>query len=176
MEIWDLYNDRRELTGLRHIRGERIPQGYYHLVVHVWLRSSCGKYLISQRSADRTSFPLMWECTGGSVLKGEDSLSGAVREVWEELGIRLPEESGQLLFSKVRDTIRGERFGDILDVWLFTYDGNPCLEAAPTKEVAQAVWMDPSEVQKLYESGKFVSTLDYFFHTDELGTHETAAF
>ena len=175
MEIWDLYNDRRELTGLSHIRGETIPLGYYHLVVHVWLRNSSGKYLISQRSADRTSFPLMWECTGGSVVKGEDSLTGAIREVWEELGIALPLENGQLLFSKVRDTVRGERFGDILDVWLFTYDGSACLEAAPTKEVAHAVWMDPDEVKALYASGKFVSTLDYFFHTEGLGLDETAA-
>lgn len=176
MEIWDLYNDRRELTGLSHIRGESIPPGYYHLVVHVWLRDSSGKFLISQRSTDRTSFPLMWECTGGSVVKGEDSLTGAIREVWEELGIELPRENGRLLFSKVRDTVCGERFGDILDVWLFNYDGRASLEAAPTKEVTQTVWMDPDEVKALYLSGKFVSTLDYFFRTEGLGIDESAAF
>ena len=38
MEIWDLYNEKRELTSLEHLRGEEIPEGYYHLVVHVWIR------------------------------------------------------------------------------------------------------------------------------------------
>ena len=35
MELWDLYNERRELTGRDHIRGEEVPQGFYHLVVHI---------------------------------------------------------------------------------------------------------------------------------------------
>ncbi len=26
MELWDLYNERRELTGRDHIRGEEVPQ------------------------------------------------------------------------------------------------------------------------------------------------------
>lgn len=44
--------------------------------VHVWLRNSKGEYLISQRSADRQTDSLMWECVGGSVLKGETSPAG----------------------------------------------------------------------------------------------------
>ena len=32
MEIWDLYTELREVTGKEHIRGEEIPEGYYHLV------------------------------------------------------------------------------------------------------------------------------------------------
>ena len=86
MEVWDLYNERRELVGRDHIRGEEIPQGCYHLVVHAWIRNPKGEYLMAQRSADRRDFPLMWECVGGSVLKGEDSLAGAIREVQEEVG------------------------------------------------------------------------------------------
>lgn len=34
MEVWDLYNEKRELTGRIHIRGEEVPQGFYHLVIH----------------------------------------------------------------------------------------------------------------------------------------------
>lgn len=36
MEIWDLYNDNREIIG-EHIRGEELPDNAYHLVVHVWM-------------------------------------------------------------------------------------------------------------------------------------------
>ena len=55
-----------------------LSPGYYHLVVHVWIRNRKGEYLISQRSADRPMHPLKWECVGGSALKGEDSLSAAL--------------------------------------------------------------------------------------------------
>ena len=40
MEIWDLYNEKRELTGKTHIREQKVPQGFYHLVVHVWIKNS----------------------------------------------------------------------------------------------------------------------------------------
>jgi hypothetical protein len=46
-EIWDLYNENRELLGKDHIRGEQLPIDGYHLVVHVWIRNSKGQYLIS---------------------------------------------------------------------------------------------------------------------------------
>lgn len=42
MEKWDLYTRNRELTGREQIRGEAIPEGFYHLVVHVWLKKQAG--------------------------------------------------------------------------------------------------------------------------------------
>jgi len=163
MEIWDLYDENRTLTGKTHIRGEKIPQGYYHLVVHVWIRNAKGEYLISQRSKNRPAFPLMWECVGGSVTKGEDSLTGALRETEEEVGIHLAPEKGKIVYSVVGRTIDGGRFPDILDVWLFEYDGPVSLEQATTEEVAAVAWMTKEDIKALYRDGKFVHTLAYFF-------------
>lgn len=163
MELWDLYNEKRERTGRDHIRGEEIPQGYYHLVVHVWIRNRRGEYLISQRSADRPTYPLKWECVGGSVLKGEDSLTGAVRETLEEVGLRLPPSEGRLIYSVVGRVVNGLRYQDIVDAWLFEYDGPVCLENATTKEVAQTVWMRKDQIKALFESGEFINTLGYCF-------------
>lgn len=163
MELWDLYNKDRELIGKTHIRGEAIPEGCFHLVVHVWIRNKHGEYLISQRSANRPTFPLMWECVGGSVTAGEDSLAGALREVFEEVGVELSADCGRVVFSRVRDVIGGKRFGDIMDVWLFDFDGDADLDAATTDEVADARWMRVEEIRTLYEEGKLVHTLDYFF-------------
>ena len=79
MEVWDLYTEDRVKTGECHVRGDKLPPNRYHLVVNVWIRNSSGQYLISQRSETKSSNPLKYETTGGSVLKGEDSLSGALR-------------------------------------------------------------------------------------------------
>ena len=166
MEKWDLYTKYREKTGKEHIRGEKIPDGFYHLVVHVWIRNCKGEYLMAQRSASRPTFPLMWECVGGSVLKGESSIDGALREVKEEVGLDLEQDSGKLLFSKIRgrdDKYECKVFNDIMDVWLFDYDGELQLEAATTDEVAACKWMTVSEIRQLYEDKKLVQTLDYFF-------------
>lgn len=162
MEVWDLYNENRELLNRDHIRGEELPENCYHLVVHVWIRNRKGEYLISQRSADRPTFPLMWECVGGSVLKGEDSLTGAVREVLEEVGLILSPNSGELLHSCVRQTVNGVKFNDILDVWRFAYDGDVLLEQATTNEVSQVKWMTEKEIKDLLNEGKMVGNLSYF--------------
>ena len=168
MELWDLYNEQRELTGRDHVRGEEVPQGFYHLVVHIWIRNSKGEYLISQRSADRPAYPLMWECVGGSVTKGEDSLTGALRETKEEVGLTLSPEDGKLVYSVVGRVVNGVKFRDIVDVWLFEYDGPVSLEQATTKEVAQTVWMTKKQIQELFDTGKLVLTLGYFFEAEEL--------
>ncbi len=162
-EIWDLYNENRELLGKDHVRGEQLPIDGYHLVVHVWIRNSKGEYLISQRSANRPTYPLMWECVGGSVVKGENSLQGAIREVKEEVGVDLVPEKGQVLFTKTRKMIDGKVFNDIADVWLFDYDGEVDLRNATTDEVAQVAWMDRRQIKELFDTNMLVETLEYFF-------------
>lgn len=162
MELWDLYDENRVPTGKTHIRGQELPAGFYHLVVHVWLRNSRGEYLISQRSASRPVFPLLWECVGGSALKGEDSLTAALRETKEEIGVTLSPGNGTISYTKIGRVINGVRSTDILDAWLFSYDGEVSLSQSTTDEVAQ-VWMSREEIREFYESGQLVHTLAYFF-------------
>ena len=164
MELWDLYTRNRRLTGETHIRGEKLPPERYHLVVHVWIKNSEGQWLISRRSASRPTFPLKWECVGGSVTAGEDSLTGALREAKEEVGVDLLPSAGTLVNSTIRD-----HFQDIKDDWLFLYDGPIALSAATTDEVADMRWMTVEEIRALYDAGELVHTLGYFFENTALG-------
>lgn len=164
MELWDLYTRDRHPTGETHIRGEKLPPERFHLVVHVWIRNSRGEWLISQRAASRPTFPLKWESVGGSVTAGEDSLTGALREAKEEVGVDLDPAQGKLVESTVR-----EHFQDIKDVWSFLYDGEIDLRNATTDEVADMRWMTVEEIRQLYDAGELVHTLGYFFDDPELG-------
>lgn len=160
MEIWDLYDENKNVTGKYCLRGDEIPENFYHLVVHVWIKNDKGEYLISQRAEDRPTFPLMWECVGGSVLKGENSIQGAIRETKEEVGIDLEKIEGSLVYSKVRKI---ENKNNIMDVWLFKYNGVVELENATTNEVSDVKWMTKEQIRELFETNKLVRTLDYFF-------------
>lgn len=162
-EIWDLYDENRELLGKDHVRGEQLPIDGYHLVVHVWIRNSKGEYLIAQRSANRPTFPLVWECVDGSVIKGEDSLQGALREVKEEVGVDLLPEKGHVILSDIKKIEFGKVVNKIVDVWLFEYDGEVDLSNATTDEVAQVAWMGRSQIKELFDANMFVDTLEYFF-------------
>lgn len=156
MEIWDLYTADRALTGKTMIRGEAVPEGFYHLGVHAWVRNSEGKYIISQRAAWREACPLMWETVAGSVVAGEDTLTGVLREVKEEIGLDFSPEEARLVYSSVGG-------GTILDVYLFEYDGEIDLSRATTDEVLQSKWLTYDEIVALHDGGKLVRILDYFF-------------
>lgn len=163
MEIWDLYREDGTLAGQDHVRGEELPDDLYHLVVHVWITDGNGRYLISKRAADRPTYPLMWECVGGSVIKGETSVMGAVREAKEEVGAELLPENGKIVYSKVRKLVGGKKFNDIMDVWLFRCEGEISLENATTDEVAEVRWVTRDGVAEIYARGELVPTLEYFF-------------
>lgn len=163
MELWDLYDKDKNLTGKTMVRGEPVPENCFHLVVHVWISDGNGRYLISQRSKSRTKHPLLWESVGGSVLAGEDSLTAALRETEEEVGVKLSHTDGRIIFSKNREVINGVVFRDIMDVWAFEYNGAVKLENATTNEVEQVRWMTIDEIKDLWDGGSFVPTLGYFF-------------
>ncbi len=110
-ELWDIYDKDGIPTGRKHRRGDLIPEGDYHLVIHACIQNTNGEILLTKRSANK-GFPHIWEWTGGSVLAGEDSLSAAIREVKEETGITVHAENGILL-----DRMR--RINDFVDLWLF---------------------------------------------------------
>ena len=158
MELWDLYDKNGNVTGKTHVRGELIPEGFYHLVVHIWIKNKDNMFLISRRDKSRESYPLKLECQGGSVLKGETSLEGAKREVLEEVGIDLTNIEGTLIFRKIR-----HHFRDIMDVWLFEYNGEVDLSKATTNEVCEVKWMKYDDIKNCLVSGELVPTLDYFF-------------
>jgi len=161
-EIWDLYDEDGHVTGKKMERGTLIPEGYYHLVVHVWIQNKDGLFLISRRSKNRVSYPLSLECQGGSVLAGETSVEGAIREAFEEVGIDLSNIPGKLIFKKIRP-----HFRDIMDVWLFEYNGEVDLNKATTDEVCEIMWMNYNEIKDKLVSGELVPTLDYFFDIDK---------
>ena len=88
MELWDAYDrDFRKIQGVTLIRGEAIPESYFHLVCDVIVRHIDGSYLIMQRDK-RKHLGEKWEATaGGSALQGEDPITCATRELHEETGI-----------------------------------------------------------------------------------------
>ncbi len=163
MELWDLFDENQKPVGKTMVRGEEIPQGLYHNVVSVWMRNSEGKYLISLRAADRPSFPHYWESAGGSVTAGEDVFESALREVYEEVGVKLEPKKGRLVKVFKREQIDGVRYNDFVYVYLFEYNGEANLSQATTKEVEKTRLCTEQEIDGLFENGSMVPPLKEFF-------------
>jgi len=151
MELWDLYDKDRNKLEKKAVRGSKLKDGEYHLVVNVWIKNSKNEYLITQRAKGRP-FEFMWECTGGSAIKGENSLTAALREAYEELGINLDKNKGTLIGSTLRYYNNGS---DILDVWLFEFNIDIKDIKIQKEEVNDVIWATKDEIKKLYKNNEF---------------------
>ena len=94
MELWDLLDKNRKPLGMTHPRGRQypMPPNTYHTVVTVFTVDANNRILLTLRAPTKGMYPSYWEFTGGSGIAGEDSLTSAHRELWEETGIDCPSE------------------------------------------------------------------------------------
>ena len=155
-ELWDVYTIDRKTTGKTCIRGEQsiLAEDEFHLWVMVWIKNpTTGKYLISQRTADKDTDPLKWETVAGHSISGDTSLDAALREVYEEVGIGLKAEDAKILATKIAMTIDGRRHNWIRDSFYFETTMEPDLAKATTKEVVQTKWLTFDEIKEMYERG-----------------------
>ena len=145
------------MTGKTCFRGEQgnLSEDEFHLWVMVWIKNpETGKYLISQRVADKDTDPLKWETVAGHSIKGETSLDSALREVKEEVGITLDPKGAKILATKVATSFDGRRHNWIRDSYYFETTKEPDLTKATTKEVEQTKWLSFTEIRKMYENGE----------------------
>ena len=80
----DLYNKNSELTGLTYYKGDKVPEGYYPMVVMIAIENSKGEFLMQKRVPRKGGD---YGVTGGHPKSGETPYEGIITEVKEELGI-----------------------------------------------------------------------------------------
>ena len=100
VEMNDVYDKDRNLTGRLHRRGTPWGPGEYGLVVCVWVYDGQGHLLLTRRAKGK-SFAGTWENSGGAAKAGETSRQAIARELFEETGIRAEEEEFELLDTDV---------------------------------------------------------------------------
>jgi ribosomal-protein-alanine N-acetyltransferase len=96
-EHWDVYTAERVAKGYSRTRSESFAEDEYHLGAAAWIVSNGGRVLLARRAINRSWNPGKWEIPGGHVVAGEDSLTAAIREVREELGLTLSGDGAKLI-------------------------------------------------------------------------------
>ncbi|SHF71730.1 NUDIX hydrolase [Ornithinibacillus halophilus] len=155
MEIWDLYDENKMRVGRLHKRGEPIPKGFYHLVVHVLIQNDKGELLLSKRHPAK-GYGNLWECTGGSVLKGETSLEGILRETKEELGLYVEPNGGKLLYSELKNTYHS-------DMWHFSSNASLSDLKLQEDEVIDVKWVNRTQYEKMLQNNEVVPSFKHFY-------------
>ena len=156
-ELWDIYDINKNKTGRTAERDVyQFKEGEYHIVVTGIIMNSKNEILISKR-AKHKNFGLMWECNGGSILAGETSLEGIIRELKEELGIEFKKKEAIFLKEIRRDKVPP----DFKDLWLFRKDIDEKELTFPDGEATEAKWVSIDEFIKMYDNDEIVPTVDF---------------
>ena len=159
MEKWDILNADGEPVGKTTLRGKcNLKPGEYHLVVHIWIVSSRGEFLVQRRSDSKKLMPGEWAATGGAAIAGEDSYTAANRELYEELGIPSNKQT-------LKKLTRIKRRNSLLDVWFINTDVASEKLRLQDDEVAEARWVSRSEFDTMIKDGLYHNYGKEYFDT-----------
>jgi 8-oxo-dGTP pyrophosphatase MutT (NUDIX family) len=130
----------------------RISNSVIHLMRgQVYTINENNEILVTKRHQDKT-FPLLWEITGGSVIKGESLLEGAKRELEEETGIKVNEEDLHLIYKTTS--------GDSLYRSFITFiKTNEQIITLQDEETIDYKWIPIYAFEQFILSPKFVYTI-----------------
>lgn len=156
-ELWDIYDINKKKIGKTAERNVyQFKGGEYHIVVTGIIMNSKNEILISKR-AEHKKFGLMWECSGGSILAGETSLEGVIRELKEELGIEFSKKEAIFLKEIRRDKLPP----DFKDLWLFRRNIDLKDITFSDGESIDARWVTIEEFMRMYENKEIIPTVDF---------------
>jgi SAM-dependent methyltransferase/8-oxo-dGTP pyrophosphatase MutT (NUDIX family) len=141
------------------MRGDALAEGAYHLVVRAWIIGGDGKLLLMLRSTEKKHFGGKWEVPSGSVIAGEESEQGAIREAFEESGVALEPDNGEL-FCQASKTPEGG--STHYDEWLFFRDVDPAEIRTQPGETEDFRFVTLDELFALIERGEFVDADDTY--------------
>ncbi len=126
MEYLDITDKNGNKTGEKKLRKHVHRDGDFHRAVDVWILNSKNELLIQKRSASKDSYPSMWEVScSGHISAGDEPLLSAVRELKEELGLRVKANDLKYLFGIQENYITNNGTfinNEIKDVYLFKKD------------------------------------------------------
>lgn len=152
MELWDLYDRDRKPIGATHVRGEKLGEGEFHIVVNILSVNKDGKILITKRHSHKT-FGGKWEISGGSAVAGESSPEAAVRELFEETGLKA--DGGLLYYG----TIIRQPSGCIHDFYLYRGDFSQEDIVLQETETVDFKLVSADEIYAMAEKGEFLDFL-----------------
>ena len=156
MELWDIYDSKKQRTGRTMKRNDWILQeGEYHLTVLGVIGRPDGTFLITQRVMSKAWAPGAWEVSGGAAQAGEESLDAVKREIKEETGLSVSDAEGGFLFSYHREN-PGEGDNYFVDVYRFIKEFDENDIELQLEETMGYQFATPEEMEALGAQGQFL--------------------
>jgi len=88
-EKLDIFDEEGKFIGTEY-KSIAHRKGLWHKAAHIWIYNSKGQLLLQKRAKNKDTHPRLWDISAaGHVSSGEKPIDSALRELYEELGIKL---------------------------------------------------------------------------------------
>lgn len=156
MELWDIYDSKKQRTGRTMKRNDWcLQEGEYHLTVLGVVVRPDGRFLITQRAMTKAWAPGWWEVSGGAAQAGEDSQDAVKREILEETGLDVTGCEGGYLFTYHRENPgKGDNY--FVDVYRFVKDFEEKDVTPQEEETLGFKLATAQEIRELADQGIFL--------------------
>lgn len=133
-------------------------KGNIFRLVRIFVTNSKGQILLQRRSPTKRIQPNKWDqSAGGHVDEGEDYLTAARREVFEELGIENPDLEEITKYYK-ESMVHGLNHKKFNMVYKMIYDGEIIFKE---DEIAEVKWFTRQELDELVKTNPDNFTLGF---------------
>jgi isopentenyl-diphosphate Delta-isomerase len=89
-ELVDVFNSFNKPLNKKRTIKEAHEKGFWHRCVHIWVYTKKGEVLLQNRSNNMKLFPNLWDTSvAGHIRSGEEPIYSAIREIKEEIGIKI---------------------------------------------------------------------------------------
>ncbi|MCD6476537.1 MAG: NUDIX domain-containing protein [Candidatus Aenigmarchaeota archaeon] len=175
-ELLNVLDEQGNKTGIQKNKKEIHEQGLWHSAVHIWIYNSKGEILLQKRAEDKDYWPGMWDIsTAGHISAGETPEQTAIRELEEELGIKV--DLSKLKFIGIR---KFEKHVNEINyhnkefdyIYLFRFDEDASKLKFKDKEVEKVKFVSIEQLEKDLKdpelSKKYVPHGQYYFDIFEV--------
>lgn len=108
MEYLDIVDEENNLLGRTESRDVIHKEGLWHREVAAWIMNENGKLLMERRACTKKQEPNKWGLCAGHIDPGEDIKSSMVRELEEEIGLKIDVKDLKLISIEKKQNSYGD--------------------------------------------------------------------
>ena len=145
MELRDLYDGNKKVTGEKTYKGENIPPNRYIIIVTLFIKNSKDELLLQKRSKEKGE---KYGFLSGHPKAGETSLQAIITEAKEEMDINIKDTEVKIFHTEKSKNA-------FYDFYYLEKDIDVQRLVLQKEEVETAKWMTIEEIEQLINAGEF---------------------
>ncbi len=125
-ELIDICNKSNNLAHIQKMKSEAHKNGLWHRATHIWIYNSKGEILLQLRAKGKPLFPDVWDVSAaGHVSAGEDPLTSGLREIEEEIGLKVKKEDLEFFkIQKIKAVYKDIKNNEFCYVYFLKFEGD----------------------------------------------------